>query len=238
MTFHLFYPRYLLHSLRPRGHRSQLIRERLLLHPTDGIPFIPAQQADAPFLERPRGFREDLGAGRERRGEFVQDGRRQDEFFEGVVVCVEEFLRVRSGPVEDFCRAVGDGPGDGAAVVDVGIEDPDVQSRSGGERGAVEDEFAGGEGLDREEELRVDEDRGVETLELRVGSAAHGEAGFEEFDGVQSGVSRAQDAGAAFAFQNRRVLARVELGGLERERESAMMFLKLCRRSVGLETEG
>ena len=42
------------------------------------------------------------------------------------MVCIEELLWVGDGLVEDFCGAVGDGTCDGAAVVDVWVEDPDV----------------------------------------------------------------------------------------------------------------
>lgn len=73
---------------------------------------------------------------------------------------VEEGLRVGDGFVEDFCCAVGGWAGDGAAVVDVRVEDPDVQAGAG--RGVgVEDEFSGGEGGDGEEKLRIDEDCGI-----------------------------------------------------------------------------
>lgn len=113
---------------------------------------------------------------------------------------VEEGLRVGDGFVEDFCRAVGGWAGGGAAVVDVRVEDPDVQA---GPRGGVgvEDEFSGGEGGDREEELRVDEDCGVVAFDGGVGTVGlNGQARFEDFDRVEGCVSLAEDAGAALAF--------------------------------------
>lgn len=91
------------------------------------------------------------------------------------MIRVEEFLGVEDGLVEYFRCAVSDRSRNGAAVVDVGVEDPDAYSRGGG-RSTVEDEFTGCQRFDGEEELRIDEDRCVEAFQIVVVGSAKGEA--------------------------------------------------------------